>query len=85
MKSNVLLEKINGCWNARLTDFGSCKLRDYGIENSTAMTNLRWSPPEITKLYDDNRVKKPNMITDRWDIWSFGCTMLEVTCLSSDG
>ncbi|EJC99805.1 kinase-like protein [Fomitiporia mediterranea MF3/22] len=84
--SNVIVEIINGTrYNARIMDFGSAKLEEAenGLQktsNTSAPVSLPWTPPEYVKV--DNSTNQ-SMIdyanpTRAGDIWSFGCTFLEM-------
>jgi len=74
--ANILVAKKGGVAYASITDFGSCKFRDcqeFMISKSTKMDTLPWTPPEYCISVDGYR--NP---TTSGDIWSFGCTILEI-------
>ncbi|XP_055873610.1 uncharacterized protein LOC106064832 [Biomphalaria glabrata] len=66
---NVLLEDEN---NIRITDFGLAKFMD-GSENTMELGTCRWMAPEVVN-------RKPDMepYNFKADIWSVGCTALEM-------
>ncbi|KAI5115047.1 hypothetical protein M0805_007961 [Coniferiporia weirii] len=63
---------------AALGDFGSAKAgytTSFFIEASTLRYSLDWVPPEYLRGDGDIDFSKP---TQHGDIWSFGCTFLEI-------
>lgn len=91
MQSNILVEEmISGQgerFRARIADFGSAKL--FEIENDVQVTggtsasiSMPWTPPEYVTYSDTtgDAVIDYSHPTCAGDIWSFGCTFLEVGC-----
>lgn len=76
-QDNIFLKVVSGGLLAALGDFGSAKFEDseqYRIEKSTSITTVEWAPPEYII---DGKLNYSNP-TSEGDIWSFGCTILEV-------
>ena len=73
-------------FRARISDFGSTKL--FEMENDVQITgvtsasvSMPWAPPEYLRRSDtaDDIVIDYSHPTCAGDIWSFGCTFLEVS------
>lgn len=76
-QSNILLKVQGGVLTAAIGDFGSAKLENpdlVTIAKSTVNTSLAWTPPE----YVSKKGVDYSSPTAAGDIWSFGCTILEV-------
>ena len=77
IQSNIFLKEDKGILVAAIGDFGSAKLEDtdnFVISMSTVNTSLAWTPPEYIRGSTTN-YSSP---TAAGDVWSFGCTILEV-------
>ncbi|KAL5536304.1 hypothetical protein ACEPAF_125 [Sanghuangporus sanghuang] len=87
--SNILIETVASSakekYRARIADFGSTKL--FEMENEVQITggtsapvSMPWTPPEYVKRSDttDDVIIDYSHPTCAGDIWSFGCTFLEV-------
>ena len=67
---------------AALGDFGSAKFADeenFKVDNSTGIDTVEWAPPEYIV---DGKLQY-SALTSEGDVWSFGCTLLEVCVLSN--
>lgn len=85
LQSNIFLKSEGEALSAAIGDFGSAKLENPDmivIAKSTASTSIAWTPPE----YVSEHTVDYSSPTVAGDIWSFGCTILEVrmlmTCLN---
>ena len=75
LQSNIMVDYENGFVVARISNFGSAKLLDPALNqviNSTRSASNAWQPPEYTnpEIYANPK--------SSYDMWSFGCTILEV-------
>lgn len=77
----LLKEDTNGNLVGVLADFGSCKLLEDQYSSSSAQTSLAWAPPEYCKLGEFSDETYHRGLTAMGDMWSFGCTVLEVSNL----
>lgn len=81
-------DEWTGEWTAAITDLGSCKKPTFAPIDSTDVYTLRWGAPEhrgdwagrhedwfIELGVEQPSYKNP---TKYGDVWSYGCTMLEV-------
>ena len=75
-KANILVQEINRSVRGILIDFGSSKLLEMdalkGL-NSTQSYSAQWMPPEY--ILNPDEYSHP---TTYGDIWSLGCTGIEV-------
>lgn len=75
------MKEANRTFVACIADFGSAKFAfdsDYDVTSSTKSGMLHWMAPE--QLQDQENGKNSIPIRQS-DIWSFGCTFLEVRSL----
>lgn len=77
-KKNIYVRMENGNLVAALGDFGTAKLEEpnmFAIARTTARNTMAWTPPEYLSSGGIVDYSKP---TTEGDIWSLGCTILEV-------
>ena len=71
---NVLLKRMpNGCWQAKISDFGSANLQS--IAHSLGEGAILYSPPEVFPMPHANQ---PILQTVKIDIFSYGILLCEV-------
>ena len=71
-----------GQYNARISDFGSAKLMETDAEiqiSTTGVVSMAWTPPEYVRNINGTIVVNFRNPTTMGDMWSFGCTLLEVS------
>ena len=67
-------------FSAAIGDFGSAKLTDpkvFPIINSSTSPSFAWTPPDY---FEGGKVNYSNP-TIFGDVWSFGCTVIEVVVI----
>jgi len=73
---NILLDTRNGELTALLSDLGSA--RDFSglfvVADSSLMSSFEWCPPEYLSDVDAPKTAEDGS----GDVWSYGCTVLEV-------
>ena len=91
-QDNILVDERNGMYIALLSDFGSGKvLEDLHsvapsndkIINSTLKATVDWIAPDLVSYDVERKIFEVNFsgdtLTPSCDMWSFGCTCIEVS------
>ncbi|KAK2195074.1 bifunctional Serine-threonine-protein kinase [Babesia duncani] len=77
---------ITSDWNIRLCDFGDAIESNEGNVNSVSGATWLYAPPELLLhktirhdlLKHHSNIKEPPPLSEKWDIWSMGCVLLEM-------
>jgi serine/threonine protein kinase len=71
-QTNIL---VNDEGEASITDFGLSRVLDTPGFTTAASGTLRYMPPELAKIYEEESMTQ---VTEATDVWEFSMTALEV-------